>query len=147
MGLVRKPQLRSLLVDRYISVLHITSDTEREEVKGMLYKDEALMSTVDRIMDITKNSQRGTWASFLGFREVRQGVTNYKLGEFPTLLRLSWCWRTFPCSTRPRGFSGGCSGSTTGESETVGRQWGETKEQSEKYSSLGKQQMRWNLEV
>ena len=70
MGFVRKEQLTSLLVDRYISVLHITSDTEREEVRQMLYKDESLMSTVDRIMDITTNSQRGTWASFLGFREV-----------------------------------------------------------------------------
>ena len=70
MGFVRQQQLRSLLVDRYISVLHITSDTEREEVQQMLYKDESLMSTVDRIMDIITNSQTGTWASFLGFREV-----------------------------------------------------------------------------
>ena len=86
---MRKQQLTSLLVERYISLLHITSDTEREEVKQMLYKDESLMSIVDRIMDITTSCQGGTWASFLGFREVRQGV-NYKLGEFTTRVS-TWC--------------------------------------------------------
>ena len=69
MGFVRKQQLTTLLVERYISVLPITSDSEKEDVKQMLYKDESLMSTVDRIIDITTNSH-GSWA-FLGFREVR----------------------------------------------------------------------------
>ena len=68
-GFVRKQQLTTLLVERYISVLTITSDSEKEDVKQMLYKDESLMSTVDRIIDITTNSH-GSWA-FLGFREVR----------------------------------------------------------------------------
>ena len=65
-----KHQLTSLLVERYLSVLALSSDSEKEEVRQILFKDESLMSTVDRIMNITKNSQRGTWASFLGFREV-----------------------------------------------------------------------------
>ena len=80
---MRKQQLTSLLVERYISLLHITSDTEREEVKQMLYKDESLMSIVDRIMDITTSCQGGTWASFLGFREVRQSVKPINLESSP----------------------------------------------------------------
>lgn len=59
-----------MLVDRYISVTLVTSDMEREEVRQMLYRDEALMSTVDKIIDITTKYHGGTWASFLGFREV-----------------------------------------------------------------------------
>ena len=65
-----KHQLTSLLVERYLSVLALTSDSEKEEVRQILLKDESLMSTVDRIMDIATNSQGGTWASFMGFREV-----------------------------------------------------------------------------
>ena len=86
-----KHQLTSLLVERYLSVLTLSSDSEKEEVRQILFKDESLMSTVDMIMDIATNSQGGTWASFMGFREVSRYLFparfHFKLGV--TLSRFS----------------------------------------------------------
>ena len=88
LGFVRKEQLTSLLVERYLSVLKISSDSEKEEVRQMLYKDESLKNTVNKIVDITTNSQGGTWA-FLGFREVK---LRDKVHQFSPvhLFRSSW---------------------------------------------------------
>ena len=55
---------------RYLSVLPVRSDTEKEEVAVMLHRDDDLTTTIDKIINIGENGRAGSWGSFLGFREV-----------------------------------------------------------------------------
>ena len=67
--MVRRTQLTDLLVDRYITLLPSRSDRERENLAQMLYRDQNLLATVDKIIKVAESGRAGSWGSFLGFRE------------------------------------------------------------------------------
>ena len=67
---MRRPELRSLLVERYMTVLPSRSEREREELAEVLHRDQDLIATVDKIIKVAESGRAGSWGSFLGFREV-----------------------------------------------------------------------------
>ena len=67
---MRRPELRSLLVERYMTVLPSRSEREREELVEVLHRDQDLIATVDKIIKVAESGRAGSWGSFLGFREV-----------------------------------------------------------------------------